>query len=330
MTNEENLPAWRRWQDDELPLQLGVSACLLGEELRYDGGHKRHRYLVEILGPELSWIPICPEVELGMGIPRPPIRLEETEGSSRLVEMEGLIDHSAAMTRFSRNKLRQLKNVGLDGCILKSKSPSCGLGSVEVWLSGRPIHREGSGFFAKELREGLPLLPLIEESGLEDVGQKEQFIERIFCHNRWRVLTHAPPSLRRLGEFHRAHALLLRARDENLERALKDLATLSDPASLDAVYHEYFRLFSVALSRPTTRSQHLKLMRALSTSLGNATGAEKAIEDFGRGRIGASNALAILRRASQDRGEKDAAQHLYLCPHPAEERLRHEAPPALF
>ncbi|OLB10962.1 MAG: hypothetical protein AUH18_07010 [Candidatus Rokubacteria bacterium 13_2_20CM_69_10] len=161
-------------------IRLGVSACLLGARVRYDGGHKRAGALLRALGADVEWVPVCPEVELGLGVPRPPIVLVGFPSSLRLVEPESGRDLTGPMRRLARARVRQLARLGLDGFVLKSRSPSCGLRGVPVGArDGR--RRRGRGLFAAELVRGARGLVIEEESRLADRRVRARFVARVWA-----------------------------------------------------------------------------------------------------------------------------------------------------
>ncbi len=157
---------------------VGISSCLLGREVRHDGGHKRNRWVVEVLARRVTFVPVCPEFELGLGVPREPIRLER---GGRLVGVESRTDHTAAMRRFAEARVAALGALGLSGYILKSKSPSCGLRRVPV--HGRP-GRPGRGAFASVLLERMPDLPVVDEARLADPRVRARFLRLVFARHR--------------------------------------------------------------------------------------------------------------------------------------------------
>ncbi len=162
----------------DAPPRIGVSACLLGQEVRYDGGHKRDRFLTDVLGRYVEWVPVCPEVEAGMGVPRPSLRLVRRSGGIRLLEKEGGRDHTASMQRTASRRLAGLARLDLCGYVLKRGSPSCGMERVAVYgARGRP-RREGRGLFAAALLEALPSLPVEEEGRLYERGFMEALAKR--------------------------------------------------------------------------------------------------------------------------------------------------------
>lgn len=168
--------------------RVGVSACLLGREVRYDGQHRRDAFLLDVLGRLVEWVPVCPEVELGMGVPREPIRLVGRPGAPRLVAERSGRDHTEAMRAYAERRVAALAVEGLAGYVTKASSPSCGLEGVRVWpdTDGGSPRPEGAGAFAAVLRARLPLLPIEEEGRLRDPALYDRFVERVFAYDRWR------------------------------------------------------------------------------------------------------------------------------------------------
>jgi uncharacterized protein YbbK (DUF523 family) len=167
-------------------LRIGISSCLLGQEVRYNGGHKRDDFLAGILGPFVEWVPVCPEVEVGMGVPRPPIRLERIGGGVRLRMPSTGEDLTDAMREFSRRRVEALAGMELDGYVLKKDSPSCGMERVKIHQDGGPPAQDGRGIFAQELLARLPHLPVEEEGRLRDPRLRESFLARVFAYHRAR------------------------------------------------------------------------------------------------------------------------------------------------
>lgn len=167
---------------------MGISACLLGLKVRYDGGHKRDGRLLRALGRLFEWVPVCPEVELGLGLPRETLRLEGSEKAPHLVFTDTRGDLTDRMSAWSRRRLRQLVALDLCGYVLKSRSPSCGLRRVPLHrpgARGAPARR-GVGLFARALRDRFPLLPLEEEDRLRDRESRDRFLERVLEYRRLR------------------------------------------------------------------------------------------------------------------------------------------------
>jgi uncharacterized protein YbbK (DUF523 family) len=168
-------------------LRLGVSACLLGERVRWDGGHKRDAFLTDVLGAHVDWVAVCPEVELGLGVPRPTLRLEGRAAAPRLVQEASGEDFTTRMRAYANARVRELERLELDGYVLKRASPSCGLHGVPVHRS-RGAPRAGRGLFAAALVAALPGLPMEEEGRLAEPRVRARFLERVLARARRRLL----------------------------------------------------------------------------------------------------------------------------------------------
>jgi len=169
-------------------IRVGISACLLGQEVRYDGGHKRCRPVTDTLGRIFEWVPVCPEVELGLGVPRETLRLEGRAGSPRLVFRDTGGDITDRMNAWSRRRLKHLERLDLSGFVLKSRSPSCGMSRVKVFTAGAPGRPSlrGVGLFARVLMDRFPLLPVEEEGRLSERAARDGFVERVLAYRRRR------------------------------------------------------------------------------------------------------------------------------------------------
>ncbi len=168
-------------------LRIGISSCLLGEKVRYDGGHKKAASLIRALARYVEWVPVCPEQELGLGVPRPAMRLEGSAAAPRLITIESRVDHTQGMARFARRRVGELAALALDGYIFKSNSPSCGTTKVPVVTRGRAVRR-GVGIFARQLMSRLPGVPVGEESELADPASRARFLEKARACRRRREL----------------------------------------------------------------------------------------------------------------------------------------------
>ena len=208
--NGNNAPEWlsHGWLERE-PIRLGVSSCLLGAAVRYDGGHKHFHYLTDVVGKWFELVPVCPEVEFGLGVPRPPIRLVPGGDNPRLVEVESGEDLTERMESFAREKIMQLKRAGLDGFILKGASPSCGVEGVKVFGQDEKPSRTGVGVFANVLMRRWPELPVAEDGWLEEPDRRRDFFERVLRHHRRRILSRRGHDPQQSAELQTAHRLLL-------------------------------------------------------------------------------------------------------------------------
>jgi uncharacterized protein YbbK (DUF523 family) len=167
-------------------LRIGISACLLGQEVRYDGGHKRDPFLMEVFGPHVEWVPVCPEVEAGMGTPREPVRLERDGSRLRMLTVNTRVDYTDIMEAWARRRIQELGRQNLDGYVLKSDSPSCGKKRVKVFEDGAGSGRDGRGLFADALISAMPLLPVEDEARLHEAPIRERFLARVVEYHRYR------------------------------------------------------------------------------------------------------------------------------------------------
>lgn len=177
--------------------------------MRYDGGHKRDHYLTDVLGEFFEWVPVCPEVEIGLGIPRPPIQLVKGETAPRLVEPVSGDDLTKRMESFAARRLAEIVELGLDGFILKSRSPSCGLEGVKVSNADDSITTDGIGIFARGLIRQWPGLPVAEESWFNDPDRRGAFFARVLEHHCERTMSRRNLDPGQLTKLHTAHQLLL-------------------------------------------------------------------------------------------------------------------------
>jgi uncharacterized protein YbbK (DUF523 family) len=202
------------------PVRIGISRCLLGDGVRYDGGHKRDAFLTDVLGRFVEWVPVCPEVEAGLGTPREAMRLVGHDEGPRLITIKHGTDHTQMMTRFSERRVRELDALDLSGYVFKKGSPSCGIERVRLYNEHGMPTRNGVGLFAQAVMERFPLIPVEEEGRLNDPVLRENFIERMFCYRRWRDLTAGRVTRGAIVSFHTAHKYLLLAHSQAHYQAL--------------------------------------------------------------------------------------------------------------
>ncbi len=312
----------------EPKLRLGVSSCLLGEQVRHDGGHKRDRFLTDELGRWVEWVPVCPEVEAGMPIPRPAIRLVEAPGGPVVREVRGGADHTRRMREHARRRVRALAKLDLGGYVLKKDSPSCGMERVKLWKESGPPSREARGVFARELLERLPLLPVEEEGRLNDAQLRESFVERIFAYRRLRRLFDARWTARQLVEFHATHKLQLMS---HAPRAVKDLGQIvAGVRQLPRaeVRERYERGFMELLAHKATTRRHVNVLQHmlgyLRRGLDGPRRQELAelIEDYRSELVPLIVPVTLMRHHVRHLGVAYLAGQTYLEPHPRELMLR--------
>lgn len=283
-------------ETDEVPLRVGVSSCLLGQQVRFDGGHKKDNFLVHELGRHVIWVPVCPELEVGMGIPREAVRLvrvrgEPRDATPRMVGTKSGEDWTERMVRFAEKRARQLEKEDLSGYILKSKSPSCGMERVKVYNPGGMPEKNGRGLFAEALMKRLPWLPVEEEGRLNDPVLRENFIERVFAYHRWLVLTKARYSIRRLVEFHTRHKYLLLSHSEKHMRQLGRIVAAAKGRPKNDVLEEYGSAFFGGLAIRTTVRKHVNVLQHIcgffkdKIDAGDRQELVESIESYRRGLV---------------------------------------------
>ncbi|MES9608136.1 DUF1722 domain-containing protein [Actinomadura sp. NPDC000929] len=312
--------------------RLAVSSCLMGAPVRYNGGHSRDRFLTDVLDPHVDWVPVCPEMEIGLGTPRPTLRLL-TDG--HLVAKDGSADHTAAMTALAETRVPQLEV--LDGYVLKSRSPSCGLFRLPRYSSGKPgertddqpVDRRGRGVFADLVREALPDLPAEEDGRLRDPVLREHFIERIFAHARLRELFGADWRPRDLVAFHSRHKLQILAHDPSAYQALGRIVAQAGTRSRDELEAEYRHAFSAAFAVRPKRGRHMNALQHVFGMLSDHLDDTRrhdllaAIDTYRRGQAPLSVPIALLRHHAMGEGLDYLTQQTYLDPYPADLVLRH-------
>ncbi len=315
----------------EPPLRLGVSACLLGQEVRFDGGHKKSHLLIYGLGPYVEWFPVCPEVEIGMGTPRETIRLVGDRDDPQLIGHKSGDDYGATMTAWSREKLEQVASWNLHGYVLKKDSPSCGLFRVRVYRpEGGAPDRSGRGVFARELCRRLPMLPVEEEGRLNDLPLRENFIERLFAYERWIRFLDEDPSPRGLVAFHTTHKLSLMAHSPALYQRLGRLVADAGARPWDELVASYARSASEALRVLATRGRHANVMQHLMGFLKEHLDSDDKAElvatiaDYQGGLVPLVVPLTLLNHHFRRHPVPDwVHQQVYLKPYPKELMRNH-------
>ncbi|WP_242343338.1 YbgA family protein [Anaeromyxobacter terrae] len=310
-------------------LRIGVSSCLIGRKVRYDGQHKRDAFLVDVLGDFVEWVPVCPELEVGMGVPREPIRLVGAAGAPRLVAERSGTDHTAAMRRYAEARVAELERLDLAGYVTKKDSPSCGMERVRVYAeAGGPPRRDGVGAFARVLLERLPLLPVEEEGRLNDPALRESFIERIFAFVRWKAAISAGMRRGELVAFHTAHKLALLAHSPAAYRRLGALVAGQKKGPQAAIVEAYGRAFMEALRVPATRGRHVNVLQHVLGYFREALPPddrkelEGVVHDYARGLVPLVVPQTLIRHHVRRQGVAYLAGQTYLDPDPKELMLR--------
>lgn len=309
-------------------IRIGISACLLGQEVRYNGGHKRDAFLVETFGRFVEWVPICPEVELGLGTPRPTLRLERDDAAVRLVMPSTGDDYTAAMQTYASRRVTKLAADDLCGYVLKKDSPSCGMERVKVYGSHGMPQKSGRGVFADALLQRFSLLPVEEEGRLNDPRLRENFVERVFAYQRLRRFFGGRWTVAGLVAFHSAHKLQLLAHSthayERLGRLVAGAKALARPALRD----DYETQFMGALQELATRRRHVNVLQHINgyfkKQLDDDSRREllSLVDEYGRGLVPLIVPLTLVRHYVRRFQVAYLQGQTYLEPHPKELMLR--------
>jgi len=303
-------------------IAVGISACLLGQQVRFDGGHKRHAYAVDVLARYFSYVPVCPEVAIGLGIPRPTLRLVgDPERPRALGVKDPSLDVTARLEDFAGRQVPLLR--GLSGFILKKDSPSCGMERVRVYSEAKGMpSRSGAGIFARELLRGLPHLPVEEEGRLNDPVLRENFVNRVFVYNRWQLLLAKGLTAGGLIGFHSSHKYLVMAHSQAAyQRMGKLLSNLAVP-SLRALSTEYERELMTALKRRVTPQRHVNVLQHIMGYLkdridaGDKRELLESIESYRRGEVHLIVPITLLRHYFRRNPDPYIESQVYLRPHP--------------
>lgn len=309
-------------------LRLGISRCLLGDEVRFDGGHKRDNFLTDVLGPYVEWIPVCPEVEAGLGTPREAMRLVGDPAHPRLLTIKSGQDHTRSLEKMTTGRLAELGSSDLSGFVFKRGSPSCGLERVRVYTEkGMPSHT-GAGIFARAFAEQFPLIPVEEEGRLCDAPLRENFIERIFCYRRYQDLLEDGVTRQAVVRFHTIHKYLLLAHSVQHYQWLGRLVGQADRYRPKELAVKYGELFMKALAVKATVRKHVNVLQHMlgyfKAHLGAPQKAEllDVINDYHRGLTPLIVPLTLVKHYVHLFDVAYIRDQVYLNPHPKELMLR--------
>ncbi|AMQ88341.1 MULTISPECIES: YbgA family protein [Marinobacter] len=309
-------------------IPVGISTCLLGKEVRHDGGHKHSRYCTQVLAKHFEFRSICPELEAGLGVPRPAIHLREHEDGLHLVESKGTKDHTEGMQNFIAEVMPSLAN--LRGYILMAKSPSCGMERIKIHnAEGNFMHRDGRGMFAEALMKAYPLMPVEEEGRLHDDMLRENFIERVFSYDDWMQNVAGDKLTKQsLLEFHQRHKFTLLAHSEKIYRQLGPMLADLKAEPLAQIADRYIHGFMEAMTQRVSRGSHVNAMQHLLGYLKDGMAAEEKavlleqIEAYRRGEIPLVVPMTLLRLAQRKEPVDYLHTQKYLTPYPDELGLR--------
>ena len=312
----------------ERPIRIGISSCLLGQKVRFDGGHKRDAFLVDTFGVFVEWVPVCPEVELGLGIPREALRLVRKGDEIRMANTRSGRDISTEMRQWARSRVDALAGEDLSGYVLKKDSPSCGMERVKIYAEAGMAEKNGRGYFAEALMGRFPRLPVEEEGRLSDPRLRDNFVERVFAYVRLRALFAARWTVGDLVRFHTAHKMALLAHSTDGYAELGRLVARA--RSLDRAVAEtrYRELFMDALAKLATTRKHTNVLLHMAGHFKALLEADEkqellgSIEDYRLGLVPLVVPLTLIKHHVRRHKVEYLAGQVYLDPHPKELMLR--------
>lgn len=309
------------------PVKIGVSACLLGEHVRYDGGHQQDCYITDTLGEYFTFVPVCPEVGCGLPTPREAMRLEGDPVSPRLMTRQTRVDKTEQMMAYCSTKIKELEHEDLCGFIFKKNSPSSGLFRVKVYNSGQ-AQKVGSGLFAAAFAGRFPLLPMEEEGRLNDAAIRENFIERIFSYRRWKDFLVETPTAGRLVEFHTAHKLLMMAHSPLIYREMGTLVAHASDMKLSDRLQRYEELFMKGLALHATVKKNTNVLQHIMGYFKQQLSPDEKVElleivgRYHDGLLPLIVPMTLLRHYIKKYDQHYLKGQLYLSPHPSQLMLR--------
>lgn len=313
-------------------IKIGISSCLLGNKVRYDGQHKHDRYLTQTLGEYFDYVPFCPEAETGMGVPRPSIQLVAQPQGVRVL---GVTEPDKDFTQTLSNYHNDVKErfAGLSGFVLKRGSPTCGMERVPIYAPNkepRPPDRTGVGLFAQGIAESHPLLPVEEEGRLCDPLLRENFIVRVFVFARWLALYEkaAEPSVAQLVDFHSDHKYLIMAHDPSALKVLGQMVARMGKDDFEQLKDEYISLLMRALKKRVSRGRHANVLQHIIGYFSDAIEADdraelvEVIDHYQQGLVPLIVPLTLIKHFIRKYPDPYLLRQVYLTPHPSELMLR--------
>lgn len=312
----------------ENPIKVGISTCLLGQKVRYDGGHKHDRYITDILGPYFQFVPICPELEVGMGVPREAVRLEGDPENPHMVGNRSGEDWTERMNRYSERRVARRDVAGLCGYILKKDSPSCGMERVKLYLTADNVQRKAVGLFARALRTRWPHLPVEEEGRLNDPRLRDNFIVRVFAYYRLQQLYRGRFGRDAMIRFHANHKYLLLAHSPKHYTEMGRLVAAIKQYPPEDFRDAYRALFMDGLAVLSTTKKNVNVLQHILGFLKKLVTAEEkkdllgTIEDYHRGIVPLIVPITLIRHYVNKFDVAYIRDQVYLNPHPKELMLR--------
>ena len=308
--------------------RIGISSCLLGNSVRWNAGHKLDKYLTHTLGQFVEYVPVCPEVEAGFGVPRESMRLVGDPDNPRLITFKSKTDQTDSMVTWARKRVKELKKEDLCGFIFKSDSPSSGMIRVKVYNEKGMPHKVGIGIFARAFMGHFPLIPVEDDGRLNDPLIRENFILQIFTMKRWRDNVAQKPGMGKLVDFHTRNKLLILSHSQKHYRLMGKLVADGKKMPIKELYHQYQLILMEALKLKTTTRKHTNVLQHLMGYFKKQlTGDEKRelLEVFDHYRSELAPLIVpitLINHYVRKYDQPYLKQQTYLNPHPLELKLR--------
>ncbi|SPD74280.1 conserved hypothetical protein [uncultured Desulfobacterium sp.] len=312
-------------------IRLGISSCLLGENVRYDGGHRRDPFLTQTLSQYAEYIPVCPEVECGLGVPRESMRLIGQIESPRLVTSRSNIDLTDQMKNWAKKRLNELEKQELCGFIFKADSPSSGMERVKVYDNNNVPAKKGIGIFAGMFMEHFPLIPVEEDGRLHDPLLRENFIEQIFTLKRWRDLMKNTWTMGNLVDFHSRNKLLILSHSEKHYRMMGKLVAEGKKTPIKKLFGDYETYLMEALRlKPSIKKNVNVLLHMVGYFKTNLSADEKKelleiINQYRENVVPLIVPISLINHYVRKYHQPYLGIQTYLNPHPIELKLRNHA-----
>jgi len=309
-------------------IKIGISSCLLGEKVRYDGGHKLDRYITDTLGHYFEWFPVCPEVEYGLPVPRESMHLIGDPASPRIVTIRTGVDHSEGMKKWAADKLTQIEKEDLCGFIFKSKSPSSGIGGIKVYTSSGIPSNKGTGIFGGAFMSYFPLIPVIDDGRLHNPNLRENFIEQVLVYKRWKEFLKNSTEIRDLVAFHTHLKLLILSHSPKHYSTLGKLVAQAKKYKPDVLYSEYISILMDGLRLLATTKKNTNVLLHIAGYFKKQLSPEdkrellEVIDQYHKGHIPLIAPIVLINHYVRKFDESYLKMQFYLNPHPVELMLR--------
>ncbi len=310
------------------PVKIGIASCLLGNPVRWNGGHKLDRYIVNTLGPFVEFVPVCPETECGLGIPRETMHLKGDLDNPRLVTTKTGLDKTDQMVSWGRQRIKQLATEELSGYIFKTKSPSNAMAGMRVFGPDNRIFYNSPGIFARMVMQRFPHLPVIDDGRLHDPGLRENFIEQVFTTSRWHEVLRQRKTMGRLVDFHTRHKLLIMSHSPKHYREMGRLVATGKQTPLAECYDTYESLLLEAMRLKTTIKKNTNVLQHVMGYFKKQLSADEKqeileiIDQYRQGHVPLIVPVTLLNHFVRKYDQPYLKQQVYLHPHPVELRLR--------